>query len=115
MAFYKITKLVLKSLFSKPATLMYPFVKRVFFENTRGQVAIQIENCIFCSICVKKCPTNAITVDRENKVWSIDRFKCITCAACVENCPKKCLRLEKFYSQPLSQSESKNKIEVFKI
>ena len=114
MAFYKITKLVLKSLFSKPATLMYPFVKRDFFVNTRGQVAIKISDCIFCSICAKKCPTGAIEVMRDEKTWSINRLLCISCGACVEQCPKKCLKLETFYSQPLAESETTAKLATFK-
>ena len=43
--------------------------------------------CIGCSLCVKKCPQEAITV--ENNLASIDYSKCLGCGACVEACPRK--------------------------
>jgi formate hydrogenlyase subunit 6/NADH:ubiquinone oxidoreductase subunit I len=102
-------KTILNSLFGKPATLMYPVVKRDFTSNARGKVEINVELCVFCGICQKKCPTGAITVDRQAKKWEIERFKCITCNYCVEACPKKCLTMGKEYTKPGS---TKNK-EVF--
>lgn len=86
---------VIKNLFSEPVTRRYPYEKRECFKNTRGQMGgIEIEKCIFCGICAKKCPSNAINVNREEKSWEIDKFKCIICGACVEACPKKCLYME---------------------
>jgi len=100
MASFKIGKLVLKSLFSKPATLMYPVIPRVWEERTRGQIGIVEESCILCSICAKKCPTNAIVVDRANRSWTIERMACIQCGSCTEACPKKCLIMENQYTAP---------------
>lgn len=100
MAIFKIAKTVLSSLFKKPATLMYPVVPRKWQENTRGHIAIDIDACIFCGICGKKCPTDAITVDRTSKSWSISRMGCIQCSNCVDVCPKKCLRNENTYTTP---------------
>jgi len=62
MSIMKITKVVLRSVLSRPATRLYPFVKRPFFKNTRGHISIDIEKCIFCGICQKKCPSDAILV-----------------------------------------------------
>ncbi len=98
MAYYKFTWGVLKNLFSKPATLMYPFKKREFFDGTRGHIAIEQDKCIYCGICAIKCPTKAIKVDREKKTWEIDPGKCIICGACTEACPKKCLEIKSEYS-----------------
>ena len=50
--------------------------------------------CIGCHKCEKTCPVDAITIDRRNRTWTIDRNKCITCGACVLDCPAKCLSLE---------------------
>ncbi len=47
--------------------------------------------CVYCTLCAKKCPVEAITVDREAKTWAVDEEKCIKCGVCVEKCPKKCL------------------------
>ncbi|MBQ4544248.1 MAG: 4Fe-4S binding protein [Oscillospiraceae bacterium] len=49
------------------------------------------DSCVYCTLCAKKCPVEAITVDRENKTWAVDEEKCIKCGVCVEKCPKKSL------------------------
>ena len=100
MAGLKIGKMVLGSLFKKPATKMYPVRPAVWMERTRGHIEIVIEDCIFCGICQKKCPTDAITVDRAAKSWAIQRMGCIQCSCCVEVCPKKCLTNEAGYTAP---------------
>lgn len=90
----------MKSLFKKPATLMYPVVPRQWEERTRGQIRISEADCIACGICAKKCPANAITVDRNKSTWSIQRMQCIQCNCCVEVCPKTCLTMENQYTEP---------------
>ena len=100
MATFKIGKMVLRSLFKKPATLMYPVVPRQWQERTRGQIGIEEASCILCGICAKKCPTNAIVVDRAKRTWTIERMACIQCGSCTEVCPKKCLLMENQYTEP---------------
>ena len=100
MANLKIGNMVLRSLFKKPATLMYPIRPREWKERTRGRIEIEIENCIFCGICSRKCPTDALKVDREAKSWTIARMSCIQCSCCVEVCPKSCLVNEAGYTTP---------------
>ena len=86
---------IFKNLGSKPATRMYPFDKREPFKNSRGQISgIDIDVCIFCGICARKCPADAIVVNKAEKSWEIDQFKCVVCGVCVEVCPKKCLLME---------------------
>lgn len=91
---------IIKNLFQKPATNLYPVKKQKCFDRTRGHVAIDIEACIFCGMCSRKCPTGAIGVDRNQKRWDIERLKCIQCSCCVEVCPKKCLSMENAYTAP---------------
>ena len=98
MSLLGMTKTVLKNLFTLPATERYPFVQKTFLSGTRGKVDIEIEKCIYCGICQRKCPTAAIIVTKEPKIWTIDRMRCISCNACVEVCPKKCLALNVKYS-----------------
>jgi len=106
MKFFVMAKTVIKSLLRKPATRKYPFgPMREFFENSRGSVAINIGDCIFCGMCQRKCPTKAITVTKENRQWKIDRMKCIACGCCVENCPKKCLIMEPQYTAPSTEKK----------
>jgi formate hydrogenlyase subunit 6/NADH:ubiquinone oxidoreductase subunit I len=100
MALFAIAGEVLKSLFSKPATLMYPAVPRKWQAATRGHIGIDISACIFCGVCSRKCPTRAIMVDRPAKCWEIERLRCIQCSCCVEVCPKKCLTMEQAYTSP---------------
>jgi ech hydrogenase subunit F len=90
----------LKNLGHKPATLMYPYRKRAFFERTRGHIDINIADCIYCGICQRRCPTGSIHVAKADKHWEIERMKCIKCNACVENCPKKCLVMKNDYTAP---------------
>jgi len=45
-----------------------------------------IETCIGCTACTKRCPTNAITGER-NYIHSIDPTLCIDCGACGIVCP----------------------------
>ena len=47
--------------------------------------------CVYCTICAKKCPAGALTVDRANKTWKLDEDLCIGCGNCYEVCPKKAI------------------------
>ena len=103
MSFFAMTKTLTRNLFSKPATRPYPFVPKTYFANTRGRVAIAIEQCIFCGICQRKCPTSAIVVNKAEKKWTINRFACTACGNCIENCPKNCLANENHYTAPVTK------------
>ena len=91
MWFLPFVKTLFRSLGKKSPTYSYPNMPMPKDPLVRGQVGINIDNCIFCDICAKKCPTAALQVDKEGKTWEIERFQCIVCAYCVEVCPKKCL------------------------
>ena len=47
--------------------------------------------CVYCTICARKCPSGALTVDRAAKTWVLDEEKCVGCGACADTCPKKCI------------------------
>lgn len=96
----KFKNTVLKNLFSKPATLKYPLEEREYPKRSRGHVNINIEDCIFCGMCSKKCPSLAIKVDRSKNTWKINRMSCVQCENCVNNCPKKCLEMKPGYTKP---------------
>ena len=100
MATFKMGKVLLNSLFGKPATLMYPVVPREWTANTRGHIEIDVNECVLCGSCQRKCPANAITVDRNARTWTIQRMQCIQCNSCAENCPKKCLVMKPEYTTP---------------
>jgi len=48
------------------------------------------EACIGCTICVQKCPTNAISMKDGKAV--IDHEKCIQCGICADVCPVKAIK-----------------------
>lgn len=49
-------------------------------------INVDLQKCIGCSLCVKACAQNAITIADKKAV--IDLNRCNLCAACVEACKK---------------------------
>ncbi len=58
-----------------------------------GKPVNDTSTCVFCTLCAKKCPQGAITVDRAAKTWKLDADSCVGCGICVSACPKKSLKL----------------------
>jgi ech hydrogenase subunit F len=90
---FTFVRTLLRNLTHKPATRTYPFTKREPFANFRGHLTIDPKTCIYCGICAKRCPANAIVVGKAPKAWTLDPYKCILCSYCVEACPKKCMTM----------------------
>lgn len=98
-----LTPTALKNLFSKRATRLYPFEVRGNFDMYRGTLHNDIDSCIFCGMCARKCPSQCITVDRKKGTWELDPFACILCGVCVDNCPPSSLSMDKEHRKPLSE------------
>lgn len=89
---------VLRSLFKKPATSLYPFVKTEMPDKFRGKLKYYPEKCIGCMLCMKDCPSDAIVIKKvgEKKyIAEINLARCIYCAQCVDSCPKDALESTK--------------------
>lgn len=107
---FGLLKPVLKNVSSKAATRLYPFEKREAFENARGNLDINIDDCIFCGLCQRKCPSNCLTVDKAARKWELNPYNCIICGVCAEACPKKCLFLHKEHRTPAYVKEAQTSI-----
>ncbi len=103
MGMFHLGGMTLGSLFKKPETVCYPFEKKEAPAGLKGHIVNDMETCIFCGICQKRCPCSAITVDRASKTWEIDPFHCITCFVCVHECPKNSLSMDTAYTTPAAK------------
>jgi ech hydrogenase subunit F len=112
MVILKMAATAIKSLFSRPATLMYPARPAKRTSATRGHIVIDPANCITCRSCQRKCPTGAICVEVKEKTWQIDRMRCVTCNSCGDVCPTKCLTMDPAYTAALTARGGVYKVTV---
>ena len=103
---FKMTRNVLKNLFSKKATRRYPRVARTPFERLRGALFNDIGKCTFCNVCALKCPSQCIKVDKKVGTWTYDPFTCVYCGICVDICPAKSLHQKREYRNPVAERET---------
>jgi len=104
------------SLFKKPVTELYPYVKKDAPEKFRGALVWDPEKCTGCMLCMKDCPANGIeliVLDRANKrfVMRYNADKCVYCSQCVVNCRFNCLSMSD--NQWELASVSKEPFEVY--
>ena len=87
-------------IFSRKATVNYPFEKNPLSPRFRGEHALRRysngeERCIACKLCEAICPAQAIIIEAEPRPdgsrrttrYDIDMVKCIYCGLCQEACP----------------------------
>lgn len=89
-------------------TLQYPEEKMEMFERSRGFVVLLSDkesghlNCTGCELCMRACPTAAITMEaprdpetkkRTLKSFVVDHTLCCFCGLCEEACNFSALKL----------------------
>jgi formate hydrogenlyase subunit 6/NADH:ubiquinone oxidoreductase subunit I len=87
-------------LFKKPATLLYPFEKPTMPKGFRGRLTFYAERCVFCKLCMKDCPAEAITINKlgEKQYEAIVNLgRCLFCGQCVLSCNKDALEMTTEY------------------
>ena len=82
---------VADSLFRRPATENYPFVRQLNPPRLRSFLKWNAQTCTGCGLCVMDCPAKAIQVtilDKKEKrfVISYHTDQCLFCGQCVESC-----------------------------
>ncbi|MDH3383779.1 MAG: NADH-quinone oxidoreductase subunit I [Deltaproteobacteria bacterium] len=81
-------------------TQEYPEMRREPSERFRGFLFNDIKKCTSCTMCVRVCPVDCISLEAvrgaDKKMvlasYDIDIGRCMYCGLCVEVCPPKSLR-----------------------
>ena len=102
-------KEVLKNLFSKPATVNYPFVKPTPVRGTRGALTWDMDRCDQCQDCERVCPSLAIKVSPEEKKVEYQPFRCLYCYICIDNCMQQAITSSDIMRPP----EYEKKVEIY--
>ncbi len=73
------------------AAKQFPNPARLFATNYF--VEVNLDGCIGCGICVKRCQMEAIVIENDKAI--IDLERCIGCGLCVTTCPTTAMKLIK--------------------
>ncbi|MEM2165302.1 MAG: NADH-quinone oxidoreductase subunit I [Candidatus Bathyarchaeia archaeon] len=80
---------LLKHVFRKPFTLLYPFEKRELPKGFRGRIEYDMGKCIGCGLCARDCPSGAIEMVGRGRTaeFKVHLYMCTFCGQCVDSCP----------------------------
>lgn len=54
---------------------------------------VDAQKCDGCESCVEACPSDAISMNEENKAV-VDVENCVDCGVCVDECPNEAISME---------------------
>ncbi|MBN2043010.1 MAG: NADH-quinone oxidoreductase subunit I [Candidatus Aenigmarchaeota archaeon] len=90
---------VIRNLFRRPITVMFPEESIRISENYRGEQVFERNKCIGCGLCAKVCPNRAIEMvgvmegSKKKRYPQIDMGKCCFCGLCQDVCPSGAIEL----------------------
>jgi len=58
-----------------------------------GFAPIPNDNCVMCGMCSRQCFFGALSVDKKQKRFAVDKEKCIGCGVCTLTCQNNALKL----------------------
>lgn len=59
---------------------------RRIWTKTSQQLDLNHDQCVKCGVCIRNCPTQALSMVHEK--IAIDHERCMSCMRCVHHCPK---------------------------
>ncbi len=68
------------------------FVREELLGPRTGKIVTDVDACMACGVCVKKCPTDALRLVKDEVV--VDSEKCILCGECDIICPVNAIKLK---------------------
>jgi uncharacterized protein (DUF362 family)/NAD-dependent dihydropyrimidine dehydrogenase PreA subunit len=74
----------------------YPFIgifRRLFWSHP----AFISEKCTGCKICIRSCPAQALSLEKNDEVPQLNPKKCILCLCCIELCPENAVYMKKSF------------------
>ena len=99
----------IRMIFKRRFTVKHP-KEQLERKNFRGKIQWDKNKCIWCGLCEKVCPSEAITVKKDKKEIIIDPFSCIFCGLCAEKCPVQAYS----FSEEMPEAAERKKPWLFK-
>jgi len=88
-------------------TEMYPdpVAKPLLPKRARGFLSLDTYKCTLCGDCVKICPSNTISINKNNLSLKINYINCMSCTYCSNTCPEDALIFSKEFEGATNDHE----------